>query len=415
MFRQRPLVRAIALLFSAAYAVATGAGEVTVDSSLETRTSVNDNYQLSSLPQPTVLVLKLTPSLSISETTETSKLHIDIAGSDIQVVREPGESHSTLNLGLGYEIDDLKDTYSVNSGYVHDLTIESELASTGVLLARQPRDDLTLTPSWTHHFSERLQSQISIQADDTRYGGQYETTGLANYHYYALPLAAVYRASEQDSLSLTLTPTLYRAEQINTSVQTNQIDVSWQHSLTENLQWNADVGGFRSRTTLERGLLICPSEETFLCYFGLIRPIIVPFKEVSVLSGSLIHAGLEYQLSEADHFGVHVSRSIAPSGVGTLVLIESLDAGVSRSLTPEAQINIGSSETRTAYLGTASGYVSNFRTIYADVGVKVGPNSKLETGVRTVTSTSAQFGTSIRDNEIYATYQYTWPAKSLSH
>jgi hypothetical protein len=160
--------------------------------------------------------------------------------------------------------------------------------------------------------------------------------------------------------------------------------------------------------------LICPSEETFLCYFGLIRPIIVPFKEVSVLSGSLIHAGLEYQLSEADHFGVHVSRSIAPSGVGTLVLIESLDAGVSRSLTPEAQINIGSSETRTAYLGTASGYVSNFRTIYADVGVKVGPNSKLETGVRTVTSTSAQFGTSIRDNEIYATYQYTWPTKSLS-
>lgn len=413
MPRLRPIAHAAALLCVVTY-VGARAADTTIDSSVDARMSVNDNAQLTSLPHPTVFILALTPTLSLAQTDESSKLNVDASSTTYEVGRQEDDNHTDLHLGIGYSIDDVKDTYSVKAAFTRDLTIESELASTGVLLARQERKSFTLDPSWTHRFTERLSSDATTEIEIARYAGDYLVTGLSNYHYYAVPAALTYAASEADSISLVLTPSLYSADQIQSENQTAQLDFSWKHQITENMKFSIDLGEFRSRSKIQSSVVVCPGSIDF-CELGLLPFVTLHSKSDTVLDGPILQAGFEYQVTEADKASVHAGRDLSPSGSGSLLLVESVDGSVSRSLDPRTELNFGLSDTRTSFIGTSTGFISDYKTVFVDLAIKLAPTSRMEAGLRAIRVRDGPTGPLIHGDEAYLLFHYDWPQKSLVH
>jgi hypothetical protein len=409
----RVVVCALAVAGAFSFARVARADELALDPSIELRTSVNDNFLFSASPSPTVLVLALTPRLSLSDDTETTKLRLDLSATSFTVLRQSADDHTNLNLGLSYEITDEKEKFRTTVGFVRDLTYEGELMTTGLLLAPLTRDDLSATASWTHSLTERLSTTLQFATDIARYSAPISGADASNYHYYALPVSVSYMASEEDTLTLAFTDSLYHADEIHDRSNSNEIQFALQHTFDERGVISLGVGEFESSTRLEQKIVVCPITPIY-CELGLVPVIELESRQNSKASGAIVNGSVQYQLSENDTLVGHASRDLSPSGVGSLVLIESVDAQLKHNLDDESFLTLSYSRARSQILGATAGFANGFQVLGAAYSIRATQNATLEFGARRLATTHDQPGPAIHSDELYANFRYDWPNSSAA-
>jgi|GEM_PF-3575268 len=406
-FSWRQMAGAISLLACACGAPAAMAQQDGFDAAFESRTSIDDNYLFSTLPHKTVLILALTPSLSFYRKTEASDLHLDAMATSFVVDGQSDENHTNPHLSLTYYLRGETDTFSTSAIFLRDLTVEGELANTGLLLALQRRDDLLVTPAWTHFFSERLQGQILLSAEAAKYTGAGAAIGLSNYHNYALPISASYATSERDTLTIAATTSFYSADQIVSQTQSEELQLSWQHKFDERGVISIDGGEFRAQSRTQGRSLLCPVSGD-LCSLGFLPFIVVDNHFQETQNGGLLDSTLQYQLDESNSLTSSISRDLSPSGAGSLLLVESVAGSLQHDFDSTMTGHLALSRTRSQSLGGSNQYSNGYQSVSSSVSWKLDPFSTLEVGLSRSSTTTRQFGPAVHADEVYASYRYNW-------
>ena len=400
--------RALALLFTVADLQFASADELALDPSVEFATSVNDNFLFTANPSPTALVLALTPRLVMSENTESTHLKLDLSATSYRVLGEQAEDHTNLNLGLSYDLTEEKEKLKLNLGFVRDRTYEGELFTTGVLLAPLTRNDRSATANWTHSFSERLSGSAQMVTDIARYSAPIQGAEASNYHYYAVPVSASYKVTEQDSLTLAITDSLYHADDVHNRSNSEEIQFAWEHHFDERGVISIGAGEFQTTTHIRQNLTVCPINPEF-CALGLVPLVSLESKTDARAAGPIFNASLSYDLTEKDAFSAHASRDLEPSGVGSLVLVESFDTSIKHTLSETTFANLTFSRARSQVLGAAGAFANGFEAIGASYAWRPTITSNIEIGARRLQTTHDQPGPSIKADEVYANFRYSWP------
>jgi hypothetical protein len=388
----------------------TQAADVAVDGSVQLQNQYSDNYLFSAAPHSPLLILALSPSLSLKENTEASNLRIDASATAFDVPRLHEDNHTDLNLSLAYSIHDERNTVGATLSYVKSLTVESEFLTSGVLLSKQKRDDILFAPSWSRALSERLMVSASLSAEDVRYPGPAGAgASAANYQYYQFPASLQYASTERDNLSLTLTTSLYRTDSGADRTLSEQIGGTWQHQLSESATLSASLGAFDNRTRTLRPFVFCPVN-IFYCYIGA-----VPLQEINVNrnssgSGNLINVGFDDRLSETLGLSAHAARQLIPSGFGGLYVTESMDAGLSSQLAENLSGGLKYSQVRTLLPSPADGFTGASESLSASLSWKIDEFSSIQAGLgRTNTLHERSGSPRIHGDSIFANYLYAWP------
>ena len=405
----RPLAQAMALLFAVGDVHFASADELAVDPSIQARSTVADNFLFQTGATPTVLVLSLSPELSMSRNTENSSFKLDAAATNYVVPEERSYDHTNASLALTYDLSDDTEKYSFSGSIRRDLTIESELASTGVLLSDTTRTDLALSGGWTHSVSERLTTDLQLSAEDARYSAPTAGADLSNYHYYSTPLSVIYQITEEDSLSLTLSASLYHADEIRDNSTTEQLQATWQHQFDERGSASISAGGFTALTHTQGEVTVCPVNPLF-CVLGYVPVLRLNQSADSRQSGSIVNLALQYQLDEHNSVSAHGSRALSPSGLGSLLLVESIDTTVKHDFDDTTSASFNYQRSRSEPLGAGVGaYANGYQSFAASVLWKNDERSSFELGLRRLATTHDQPGPSIHADEIYANFRYVWP------
>jgi hypothetical protein len=403
----------MAVLFSLLGTRNVGADELAVDPSIETRAAVNDNYLFTASQTPTVLVLALTPRLSMSDNTENSKLRLDLSATKYNVEGEHTEDHTDLNLSLSYEFTAEREKLKFATGFVRDETYEGELVTTGVLLAPLRRNDFTTTAGWTHAFTERLSGSLQLATEIARYSGPIQGAAAENYHYYAIPVSASYDVTEQDALTLAVTDSLYHADEIHNRSNSDEIQLALEHHFDERGVLSVGVGEFQSTTHLQQNLVVCPIDPEF-CAIGLVPFVEIKSRSNTTAAGFVVNGSLQYQLTEKDSVTAHASRDLSPSGVGSLVLVESVDAGVKHDFKENVSGSVVYSRARSQILGASGAFANGFESLVATYSWRPTVESTVEFGARRLQTTRDQPGPSIKSDEVYVNFRYSWPQSAAA-
>ena len=406
---RRPVARAMALLFALVDLRPATADELAVDPSIQARSTVADNFLFQSGPVPTVLVLSLSPELSMSRTTENSTLKLDAAATKYTVPEEHSYDHTNASLALSYDLADETEKYSFAGSLRRDLTIDTELATNGVVLSDTTRTDLTASAGWTHSLSERLTTDLQFSFEDARYAAPTAGADLSNYHYYAAPLSVIYQVAEQDTLSLTLSTSLYHADEITDRSTTGQLQATWQHQFDERGTVSISAGEFKALTHTRGEITVCPINPVF-CLLGYVPVLRLEQSNDSRQSGSIINLALQYQLDEHNSVAAHASRALSPSGLGSLLLVESIDTTIKHDFDETTSASMTYQRARSDPLGSGAGALANgYQSLVGSVLWKNSEHSSVELGLRRLATTHDQPGPSIHADEIYANFRYVWP------
>ena len=403
----------MAVLFSLLGTRNVDADELSIDPSIETRAAVNDNYLFTTAQTPTVLVLALTPRLSMSDNTENSKLRLDLSATTYNVEGEHTEDHTDLNLSLSYEFTAEQEKLKISSGFVRDETYEGELVTTGVLLAPLTRNDLTTTAGWTHAFTERLSGSLQLAATIARYSGPFQSANASNYHYYAIPVSASYDMSEHDTLTLAVTDSLYHADEIHNRSNSDEIQLALEHHFDERGVVSIGAGEFQSTTHIQQNVVVCPVSPEF-CVIGLVPFLQLKSRADTSAAGAIINGSLQYQVTEQDSVTAHASRDLSPSGVGSLVLVESVDTGLKHDFRENVSGSVVYSRARSQILGASGAFANGFESLVATYTWRPTVRSTFELGVKRLQTTRDQPGPSIKSDEVYANFRYNWPQSSAA-
>ncbi len=405
----RPIARAMALLLAVVDLRFASADELAVDPSIQARSTVADNFLFQSGSTPTVLVLSLSPELSMSRSTENSTLKLDAAATTYTVPEQHSYDHTNASLALSYDLADDTEKYSFSGSLRRDLTIDTELASNGVVLSDTTRTDLSASAGWTHSLTERLTTDLQFSFENARYAAPTAGANLSNYHYYALPVSVIYQVAEDDTLSLALSTSLYHADAITDNSTTAQLQATWQHQFDERGTLSFSAGEFKALTHTRGEITVCPINPVF-CLLGYVPVLRLVQDNESRQSGSILNLALQYQLDEHNSIAVHGSRALSPSGLGSLLLVEAIDTTLKHDFNETTSTSLTYQRTRSDPLGGNLGAFANgYQSFNGSVLWKNDEHSSFELGVQRLATTHDQPGPSIHADQVYANFRYVWP------
>ena len=408
-FRLNPFYLLCLSLFS----LTAQSAEWSIEPSVSVREEYNDNIRLTTLPHKSVWGTSLTPSVNFSSKTEISEV---TGGARLNFNRYSGEptldrNDQIFSLVSKYKTE--RNTFGLNGSYVHDSTQASELISTGVVLARKQRTNLTLNPSWTTFASERTWFTLDYQLSRVKYEDS-AATGLIDYNNQTASLAAVHRLSEQDQLSGTVYYSKYETSPANFKSNTSGLRLGITHDFSETLTSSLTVGARSTSSTSQQNALVCPAPIIF-CQFGLIPYDVVPFTTKTRSHGYTLNANLGKQFETTTLSG-QVSREVNPSGNGALVQADRIGFSLANKFSPTLTGALDASIYRSRYLGNViSRSDSRYYTVGPRLSWRMSEWWSLDTGYTHARQEYDNAGsTAATANSAYVLVRYDWPKLAVS-
>jgi len=285
-------------------------------------------------PQVRAAEYSMEPVMSLSENYDTNPelgtLHRAATGttfspsSSFNALTERGElrGNAALNLTRYFDQENLNATeqfyqitsrypfernvFELQAGYSRDLTLTSELAETGLVLARKPRKLVTVAPKWSLELTGKLVLELDYQFADAHYSDP----SLINYQTQQGTAQLVYSLSERDKLSLGFDDLTYHAPSSRIRSVESGTSLGLEHQVSETMKGALSAGIVRTASS----------------FSGL--PVEMRSREI----GWSAEGHLEKQLETWSLRGGY-SREIRPSGGGFLAEVNHLSLFVSKSVT----------------------------------------------------------------------------------
>lgn len=197
-------------------------------------------------------------------------------------------------------------TLQLQGGYHRDAALTSEFSSVGLVEVGVERESWSVQPGWSVELTPSMRMKLGLSYNEVGY--EERATALIDYEVRGANWTLARELSEGEEASLTFFASRLEASEISNRVGQVGAQISYGRSLSERLRLSATLGMRRSRFEQASA----PRREDHGLLFNL------------ALGGEREYG--DWELS--------ASRSVDPSGTGTLVQSDTLSAMTKREWTP---------------------------------------------------------------------------------
>lgn len=382
--RLRRLTAAVLL----AGAAGAQADEWVIDRSVASRLSYNDNITMRSDDEQADTYLTVTPTLGMSSRTEAHDigLNLSVGGNWYQHRTDYNATDYALKAVSKWLAE--RDQWNLAAGSVRDSTLQSELASTGVVTARRQRTLNSVQGGWQHRFGDQWSGNLGYSNNQVRYESG---PGLVDYDDQLVSGGVSSSLTERAALTLALSSRDFktRSGDVRTKVDAISLGGNWQW--TERLGFGVDVG--RQWTESDQKLP---------------RPYIGSFHTES--TGTTYSGNVGYQFDQGS-LGVSLSRGLTASGTGALLRTDSAGLGYRHRFDETVSMNLGAGQTRSRNLDSQD-VDSRYSNLSASLGWQIEERLQLGVGLTHSAQRAAGQATTVRGNLLFVTLN--WNLEPLS-
>ena len=281
------------------------AGQWSIESSVSSTLSSNDNINLAPQSTGTVNSLNLSGSLNASRKVEDMST---VLGLSTTRVAQWGDSNSSNgggdrfdgNASLSQSLTIERNTFSVNAGYTQDFNNNVQTAD--VAVAPGQRRSSTYGASWSHSLTERLSTSLTVSSQRSWYSQA--APGTINFTNGSWGGGLNYLLTEIDTLNLNWSTSEYRPDTGGDQSTTEQWSIGISRQWSELWSSQLSVGKYSTSRSLQ------PSS--------------------SGLQYSTSHS---FAFDESTSLSFSSSRGEQPSGSGDVLLNESVSLAASYGFT----------------------------------------------------------------------------------
>jgi hypothetical protein len=346
--------------------LACKAAEWTVEPSALFSLVYNDNINLTTQPHNSVNGNVITPRLDLGMHTQAWQVTGSTEASRQRYSGESGQDQDNNAFRLSSAYHSARNIWQLDANSTRDtpLADQQTSADTGAVQTPTIRESHGFSPSWTRMLTERTTLQLTYQLNDTSYvNGQ--SVGLYDYRYSTASATLSNQLSDQNQVFVTGSYSSFHVPATGNDSTTSSFQVGVTQNFSESMKGTLQAGARRTETLTQGGKPIytrfSTSNGDVLIQTGVTSD--ARSQETSsVFSGNLEK---KYELTSIN---TSVSRSLVPSGSGSVVLQDSFNFGLNREITPRlsAFINLNSLK-----ISNDQGNISNNNNIYyhAESGV----------------------------------------------
>jgi len=363
------------------------ADEWVLDRTINARVGYNDNLNMQVATREASSTLALTPSLTLSDRTERSDISVAFAATANRYQERPEfnttDYRATLNLKSSSELDQR----SLTVVSLRDSTLASELATTGVVLARRQRTQTTLQASWQRSLTERLSANTALSLVSTRFE---PTPGLVDFADQTLSAGLRRVVSDSTTVGLTLSSRDFKTADDSVRSHINAFSISGQWRYSERLKFTLDAGRDRTQTIQQAKALSASS----------------------ITSGSSFNALAAYD-HESGSTTATLGRSLNASGIGGLLRSDQAALNYQRRLSDTLDFGFGASAVRSRALDNPASEV-RLNRLSPSLQWKIDPQLTLSGGYTYLTQISTGQGDPARGNALFLNLMYGFKPVSAS-
>ena len=397
------------LLAASALPLAARAELWSVENSIESRFESNDNLYLAQRDRFSVNTVNLTNTLQLARQSESAATRATLAATGLRSIGGGGVDRVDGRFGVTQTINAPLDLYSLQALYAQDFN--DAVQNADVTLGRGRRRTTTLAGTWQHSFTERLRTTAQAAYVRTAYGQRLEQVA-ADFDDASASAGADYRLSEIDTLTARAGRSRYATRVGGSTSTTDDINLGASRVLSEQGALSLSLGYYRTTSSQKFYGAACPIEVTF-CRSGL-----VPFQTFIAdrsnrSSGFQFDASYRHQFDERTSLVFAAARKQAPSGTGSVVTSDTLNAAVSRSFSETLSASLAYAQSR-ARFETEGGGSTAQRALTVSMAKRLAEETNL---VATYQRTQADlFGGvgSAQSNSISVSIRLDWPRVEAS-
>jgi hypothetical protein len=342
----------------AAWPAATQARPWTLQTAAQARLEVNDNPNLATTPAAAVTTSTVTPSLIWMRDTESSELRAEAELGLTQRDR-PGSQPVHGRLALRQALSAPRDEWVGDATLRRDDTRGSPVAAAELALGSASRTVLAAGLAWTHHMSERLEARWQGDLAATRYGSG--AGAGSDYAQRSLGATLRWRASETQTLGLTLARGHYRQAEGAHRASTDRYEIGWSSAWSERDAASMTVGGSLTDRELTRSRRVCPLPASY-CQAGLVPYVLAQTVEHERSRDLQYSAGLTHRWGEASALTAAASRALSPGALG-MTREDALNLGASHAVSERLSAELSYQESRSRIAGTEGTAAARLRTL----------------------------------------------------
>lgn len=362
------------------------AAEWAIEPSVETRGSVTDNINLMPNVHDNVFGWTVAPNVVFARRTEAT----EVAGTArLGINRYPGNSDldtDDATLSLTSQLRDERNTYGLSAAYIRDSTLQTELATTGIVQARKQRNLVSLSPSWNYSLTERASVFAQYRDDQVKYQAG---AGLEDYTNRQATAGYQHLLSERSTATVSGSYNRYETDTGGTLTTSYGLSVGLTHSPVEPLTLGLGIGARRSDTTITNMATSKTSDD-----------------------GLTFNASADYKW-ERTHANVAASRDINPSGTGQVVQTDQLAIGIGHQFSERLSGNANAAYLLSRYIA-GPGSDTEYINLNSSLGWNLDESWRAGAGYSFAYQRVKGGPDSASANTIYLSISYNWPKISIS-
>ena len=387
------------------------AAEWSFEPSVGLRTEYNDNIELTPKPHPAVWGTILSSDVKFTGATETLTVTGGLNLGFTRYLHQPQFNIDNYDLSLHSSYKAERDVFGLDIDAIRDATVVSELATTGVVLAYSPRNQLTVKPSWSRAVTEATSINASYSYTHVNYPAT-SGTSLTGYQDQSVSVGMQSNLDEGKVLNLAAYFDRYETPPPQIGDNTYGVRGGYDHAFSETLHGSFLVGWRWTQSTLSSQASICDGPIINGICSGMVAETTAVQKQNS--SGWTLNANLEKQW-ETDTVRGQISQEIYPSGAGSLVQTRRVGVTWTRQWSPTLSSNIDAGAYQTQYIGgVVTSSNSRYYSLNSSLSWRLSEPWRLDVGYNYARQKLDSAPVAANANVLYLMLSYAWPRLSVS-
>ncbi len=371
----------------------------------------NDNFLLTSGPEPAVTGTVITPGIDLSAKQDAWSLDGTAKWQNSHYSGQSGLDTNDQYLNLLSNYNTPRNTWGLTGTYAKESILTSTTAAADIGLAHTQIQRITrsIDPTWTWTMDEKTQLQVSYQYNGVTYS-EGSAAGLYNYNQNVGGVTLSNQISARTQIfgvlqySRFYVPVLQIPGTTETS-DTSTAEIGVSHNFSSTFTGSLAAGEQYTRTSETQ------CDPFFLSLFG--QCFVTPSSSKD--TGAIYSASLQKQF-ERSTVNLTLSRNVSPSGAGTQVLIDSGSLSDNWQISPRLLGLISANVYTFRAVGTS---VTELNRNYYSPAVELRwlwtQNLKISALYQYIWEKDiVAGGLPAHSNSIYLTLNYSWPYLSVS-
>ncbi len=369
------------------------------------KTVYNTNFNLTTDPHPTVWGVILSPAVKLNGESEEWKV---TGGANVDINRYFGEEglntpDGALTLRSDYRGE--RDLLGLNLQFIRSNTLISELATTGVVLAYTPLNQLIINPSWSRSLTERTKLVASYGFTGDNYLDT-ANTGLIDWRDQIASVGMQYALSERSVVTLTAYYDMFKTDPAKFRAETTGIQAGITHDFSETMRAALVLGPRYTRGTTSSQASVCDGPIILGACTGTVTTLSSTVTTYS--SGYTLSAKIDKRW-EAVAVSAQLAREINPSGAGSLIQTDLLRLGLTGELSPTVTGHFDAGFYQSEYVGgLIEPNKGHYFKLTPSVSWRLSPSWALDAGYSYARQKYDSQPVAATANVVFVAVSYTW-------